>query len=317
MITLYSYPELFGVADNNGYGLKVFAFLQAYRRAVRAGAYFRRLRRRRAGSLPYIVDDGETIGDSETIIAHRHRKYRLTIDAALSAAQRDTDLLITRMLDDLYWVMSYSRWKDERYFPAFRDALIASIRASTKPGLRKAQRIQRSALFLPGHRPLCARRRLRARPRRSAVLADLIPADGYVHGRKPANRSVLCVFPFVQSDCCDPDKVTIAGKSAGSQAASALMASPLAKGLFARVIGESGSMFASPSRALASLEEAEAAGLDFMRKVGAHSLAELRASPADAILAAAPRLFCPIIDGGFCRAHRPRSSPPASTVTCP
>ena len=28
MITLYSYPELFGVADNNGYGLKVFAFLR-------------------------------------------------------------------------------------------------------------------------------------------------------------------------------------------------------------------------------------------------------------------------------------------------
>ena len=28
MITFYSYPELFGVADNNGYGLKVFAFLK-------------------------------------------------------------------------------------------------------------------------------------------------------------------------------------------------------------------------------------------------------------------------------------------------
>ena len=28
MFTLYSYPELFGVADNNGYGLKVFAFLR-------------------------------------------------------------------------------------------------------------------------------------------------------------------------------------------------------------------------------------------------------------------------------------------------
>ena len=59
-------------------------------------------------------------------------------------------------------------------------------------------------------------------------------------------------------------------------------------------------MFASPSRAPASLEEAEAAGLDFMRKVGAHSLAELRAAPADAILAAAPGLgFRPIIDGWF------------------
>ena len=28
MIVLYSYPELFGVADNNGYGLKVFAFMR-------------------------------------------------------------------------------------------------------------------------------------------------------------------------------------------------------------------------------------------------------------------------------------------------
>ena len=66
----------------------------------------------------------------------------------------------------------------------------------------------------------------------------------------------------------DPDRVTIAGESAGSEAASALMASPLAKGLFARVIGESGAMFASPSRAPAPLAKAEAAGLDFMRKVG-------------------------------------------------
>ena len=98
----------------------------------------------------------------------------------------------------------------------------------------------------------------------------------------------------------DPDKVRIAGESAGSQAASALMASPLAKGLFARVIGESGAMFASPSRAPASLEEAEAEGLDFMETVGARSLAELRAASADAILAASPGLgFRPIIDGWF------------------
>jgi hypothetical protein len=28
MLTLYSYPELFGVADNNAFGLKVYAFLE-------------------------------------------------------------------------------------------------------------------------------------------------------------------------------------------------------------------------------------------------------------------------------------------------
>ena len=98
----------------------------------------------------------------------------------------------------------------------------------------------------------------------------------------------------------DPNAVTIAGESAGSEAVSALMASPLAKGLFARAIGESGAMFATPSRAPASLEKAEDAGLAFMRKVGAKTLAELRGAPADAILAAAPGLgYRPIIDGYF------------------
>jgi len=98
----------------------------------------------------------------------------------------------------------------------------------------------------------------------------------------------------------DPAKVTIAGESAGSHAVSAVMASPLAKGLFARAIGESAAMFASPSRAPASLDKAEAAGRDFMRKVGARSQAELRAAPAEAILAAAPGLgFRPIVDGWF------------------
>ena len=59
MITLYSYPELFGVADNNGYGLKVFAFLKL------AGVPFRHEHIFDAsaaprGQLPYIVDAGET-----------------------------------------------------------------------------------------------------------------------------------------------------------------------------------------------------------------------------------------------------------------
>ncbi len=98
----------------------------------------------------------------------------------------------------------------------------------------------------------------------------------------------------------DPEAVTIAGESAGSMAVSALMASPLAKGLFARAIGQSGAMFPSATRGLARLAEAEQAGLAFMRKVGAKSLAELRAAPAEAILAAAPGIgFWPIVDGWF------------------
>jgi para-nitrobenzyl esterase len=98
----------------------------------------------------------------------------------------------------------------------------------------------------------------------------------------------------------DPDQITIAGESAGSESVSALMASPLAKGLFARAIGQSGALFASPLRTPPALAEAEAAGLDLMHKVGARTLAELRAVPGAAIVAAAPALgFRPIVDGWF------------------
>jgi hypothetical protein len=75
VLTLYSYPELFGVADNNGYGLKVFAFLRLAGVAFRHEHIFDASSAPR-GQLPYIVDDGETIGDSDTIIAHLIAKYR-------------------------------------------------------------------------------------------------------------------------------------------------------------------------------------------------------------------------------------------------
>jgi hypothetical protein len=91
------------------------------------------------GQLPYIDDDVETIGDSETIIAHLIAKRRLTIDAGLTTAQRDTSHLITRMLDDLYWVMSYSRWKDERFWPQFRDAILAAHPSVTATGRTRAR----------------------------------------------------------------------------------------------------------------------------------------------------------------------------------
>ena len=138
MLTLYSYPELFGVADNNGYGLKVFAFLRLagvpfwHEHIFDASSAPR-------GQLPYIIDGGETIGDSDPIIAHLIPKYRLTIDAKLTGAERDIDHLLTRMLDDLYWVMSYSRWKDERFWPLFRDALMREHPSLTPEALGKAQ----------------------------------------------------------------------------------------------------------------------------------------------------------------------------------
>jgi len=98
MITLYSYPTLFGVADNNGYGLKVVAFMRlvglpfVHEHVFDASAAPRE-------QLPYIVDNGETVGDSETIITRLIAKYGLTIDVGLGAGERNLSLLVTRLLD--------------------------------------------------------------------------------------------------------------------------------------------------------------------------------------------------------------------------
>ncbi len=90
----------------------------------------------------------------------------------------------------------------------------------------------------------------------------------------------------------DPANVTIFGESAGGIAVSMLAASPHAKGLFQKVISESGGSFAPSRRAaeggqfVPTLASAEAAGQQLLGKLGAESIAAARALPADKILAA-------------------------------
>ncbi|QJW89829.1 carboxylesterase family protein [Spirosoma taeanense] len=92
----------------------------------------------------------------------------------------------------------------------------------------------------------------------------------------------------------DPNNVTIAGQSAGSMSVNALVASPLAKGLFNKAIAESGASLARPNP---TLQQAEEGGLKTMQALGATSLAELRAKPADEILKKAQGMRGPIVDG--------------------
>jgi para-nitrobenzyl esterase len=114
----------------------------------------------------------------------------------------------------------------------------------------------------------------------------------------------------------DPGRVTIFGESAGSWAVNVLMASPLAKGLFQRAIGESGGSF----EPMNSLDEAEREGAklgrlltpdsappksDSSQKSGAAAgpanadvLKELRAMSAENLLKAGETETArPIVDG--------------------
>lgn len=92
----------------------------------------------------------------------------------------------------------------------------------------------------------------------------------------------------------DPDNVTIAGQSAGSGSVNCLVASPLAKRLFEKAIGESGAEF---SRENPSLAAAETDGQKLAQSLGAGTLDALRALPAETLLKAGQWSWQPVIDG--------------------
>ena len=88
----------------------------------------------------------------------------------------------------------------------------------------------------------------------------------------------LAVLRWVKTNIAafggNPDCVTLFGQSAGSSSVNTLMASPLAKGLFHRAIGQSGGAFFG--RILQRLPTAERAGEEFARALGAQTIGDLR-----------------------------------------
>ena len=83
----------------------------------------------------------------------------------------------------------------------------------------------------------------------------------------------------------DPENVTLSGESAGSACVTALCTSPLAKGLFKRVLAESSTVTApQPAHSFRLLDAALKSGAAAKERLGASSIEDLRKLPAEKIV---------------------------------
>lgn len=95
----------------------------------------------------------------------------------------------------------------------------------------------------------------------------------------------------------DPANVTIAGQSAGAMSINILAVSPLAKGLFSKIIVESGAVIIKGLFNVdMPLDSAERMGVQFEKAIGVSNLQQLREVPAEKILATFKGRALPIID---------------------
>ncbi len=132
---------------------------------------------------------------------------------------------------------------------------------------------------------------------------ELTKESGHDASGNYALMDMATVLRWVQKNIAnfggDPKRVTIDGESAGSMLVSAMVGSPQGKGLFQRAIGQSGAWMGINIGKMTTREQAEENGQKMAQTLGAMSIAELRAKPADELLKNARGQFAIIVDGWY------------------
>lgn len=149
MITLYAFADAFGVNPS--------PFCQKVNIALDLSGLDYTIevlpdpRKAPKGKLPWLLDDGRSIADSEFILDYLRDCYDFDLDADLTPAQRAVGCAFTRLADEhFYWMLVMSRWLDDAVWPTTKEAFFGEMPAFVKPLITVIARRQVNA-NITGH----------------------------------------------------------------------------------------------------------------------------------------------------------------------
>lgn len=186
MIELWQFPTGLGVPNLSPFCMKVEVWLRLAQLPYRTRATMN-LAKAPLGKLPVVRYEGRLIPDSHTILDELGRASGVDLDAGLSPEQRAVALAFTRLCSDhLYWVIVYSRWREEAGWRATRDVFFGflprALRWMVEPIVRRSTLAQ-----LRGHGlgRLGAAEVYRRGAQDIAAIAEYLGAKPFFLGERP------------------------------------------------------------------------------------------------------------------------------------
>ena len=191
MIKLYTFPAAFGLRNVSPFCLKVEMALEHlgldHEIILESDP-----RKSPKGKLPYIIDDGHTLADSELIFEYLDAKADGRLFGDVSDQEHAIGMAFTRLTEDhLYWIMVASRWLDDSWFNNVREGFFGTLPLGIKSlvsGMARKQMANTYQLQGLGNHTLEEQANFARRDFESVSCA--LKAGGYVCGDK------LTVYDF-------------------------------------------------------------------------------------------------------------------------
>ena len=135
--------------------------------------------------IPYVIIDGQEMGDSTLVIEHLAKTRGIDLDEGLSEKDKALDQATWAMVDErTYWYGVYDRWLGAGW-PVISEAFFSATSSLLRPAFKAfAVRVVKKQLWEQGTGRHSADEILEMAKRDIAALAAIVGDGTYVHGDK-------------------------------------------------------------------------------------------------------------------------------------